>query len=84
MLTIFKEIFVWWNQQTLEQELYTIFFGKFVGRMIKAINIIKSKIRNRWVIYNDEIESTKITNEWYSWIHFMPNKNRKNKRYKNL
>ena len=26
-----KQIFTWWNSQTLGTFLYTIFFGKFVG-----------------------------------------------------
>ena len=31
MLTFFKEIFTWWNGQTLGTRLQTIFFGKLVG-----------------------------------------------------
>ena len=29
---MFKQIFIWWNQQTIGTRLYTIFFGKYVGR----------------------------------------------------
>ena len=32
MLTFFKQIFVWWNQQTLGTRIQTILFGKFVGK----------------------------------------------------
>ena len=32
MLTIFKQIFVWWNQQTLGTRIYTLLYGKFVGQ----------------------------------------------------
>ena len=31
MLTVFKEIFTWWNQQTLGTRINTILFGKEVG-----------------------------------------------------
>ena len=31
MLTFLKQIFIWWNQQTLGTRIQTIFFGKFVG-----------------------------------------------------
>ena len=31
MLTFLKEIFTWWNGQTLGTRLKTIFFGKLVG-----------------------------------------------------
>ncbi len=71
---MFKQIFIWWNQQTIGTRLYTIFFGKYVGRDNKGNKYYKSKLGKRWVIYSGEIESTSISNEWYSWIHFMPNK----------
>ncbi len=29
MLTLFKKIFTWWNQDTFGTKLKTIFFGKF-------------------------------------------------------
>ncbi len=74
MLTIFKQIFIWWNQQTIGTRLFTIFFGKYVGNDDKGNKYYQSKSGKRWVIYNGEIESTKISSEWYSWIHFMPNK----------
>ena len=32
MLTVFKQIFVWWNQQTLGTRLYTFLYGKLVGK----------------------------------------------------
>ena len=38
-------------------------------RMNMVINIIKSKKNERWVIYSKNIEATKITADWYLWIH---------------
>ena len=32
MLTLFKKIFIWWNQDTFGTRLQTIFFGKLVGK----------------------------------------------------
>ena len=32
MLTLFKKIFIWWNQDTFGTKLKTIFFGKLVGK----------------------------------------------------
>jgi NADH:ubiquinone oxidoreductase subunit len=29
----------------------------------------KSKKNERWVIYSKNIEATKITSDWYLWIH---------------
>ena len=48
MLTFIKQIFVWWNQETIGTKFYTIFFGKLEARMILETNImkIKKKIRD--------------------------------------
>ena len=32
MLTVFKEIFTWWNQQTLGTRIQTLIYGKYVGK----------------------------------------------------
>tara|TARA_B100001996_G_scaffold369759_1_gene343483 strand:+ start:927 stop:1286 length:360 start_codon:yes stop_codon:yes gene_type:complete len=74
MLTLFKEIFVWWNRQTLGTRLHTIFFGKFVGEDKTGNKYYQSKSGRRWVIYKDEIDASKISDEWYSWMHFTNNK----------
>ena len=74
MLTFLKEIFVWWNRQTLGTRLNTLFFGKFVGKDSYGNKYYKDKNDKRWVIYNGEVEATKIPQEWFSWIHHMKNK----------
>jgi len=74
MLTLFKEIFTWWNQQTLGTRFYTIFFGKLVGRDEFGNKYYQSKNGKRWIIYKGEVEATKIPGEWYSWMHFTNNK----------
>ena len=74
MLTLLKEIFTWWNRQTLGTRLFTIFSGKLMGEDIYGNKYYKSKKGKRWVIYKDEIDASKIPNEWYSWIHFTKNK----------
>ena len=74
MLTIFKEIFTWWNQQTLGTRIHTLIFGKLVGKDKKGNKYYKDKNNRRWVIYKDEIEATKIPQEWYSWMHYTNNK----------
>ena len=74
MLTLFKKIFTWWNRDTFETRIKTILFGKFVGQDTFGNKYYQSKGGKRWVIYYDEIDASKIPVEWYSWIHFMPNK----------
>ena len=74
MLTMIKQIFIWWNQQTIGTKIQTIFFGKFVGKDTFGNKYYQNKSGKRWVIYKDEIDASKIPNEWYSWIHFINNK----------
>ena len=74
MLTLLKEIFTWWNHQTLGTRLFTLFFGKLVGEDDFGNKYYESKSSRRWVIYKNEIDATKIPNEWYSWMHFTKNK----------
>ena len=74
MLTFFKEIFTWWNGQTLGTRLQTIFFGKLVGKDDSGNKYYQNKKGKRWVIYNGEVEASKIPNDWYSWMHYTNNK----------
>ncbi len=74
MLTSLKQIFTWWNHQTIGTKLYTLVFGKFVGKDEQGNKYYESKSGKRWVTYNGEIDASKIPNEWYSWMHFTNNK----------
>ena len=74
MLTLFKKIFVWWNQETFGTKIETLFFGKFVGKDHLGNKYYESKKGKRWVIYAEEIDASKIPVEWYSWILLTPNK----------
>ena len=67
-------IFTWWNKQTFGTFLKTLFFGKYVGIDSYGNKYYQSKNGKRWIIYNDEIDASKIPNEWYSWMHYMNNK----------
>ena len=68
-----KQIFTWWNSQTLGTFLYTIFFGKLVGRDEFGNKYYQNRKGKRWVIYKGEINASKITSDWFSWIHNISN-----------
>ncbi|WP_435148366.1 NADH-ubiquinone oxidoreductase subunit NDUFA12 family protein [Candidatus Pelagibacter bacterium nBUS_32] len=78
MLTLLKKIFTWWNQDTFGTMLKTIFFGKFVGSDTQGNKYYESKKGKRWIIYADSVDASKIPVEWYSWMHFTPNRIEKN------
>ena len=64
-----KIIFTWWNKQTFGTFLKTLFFGKYVGSDDYGNKYYQSKKNERWVIYSKNIEATKITSDWYLWMH---------------
>ena len=71
---IFKTIFTWWNKHTLGTYLKTFFFGKLVGEDQFGNKYYKNNKNEIWVMYASEIEATKITSEWYLWIHHTTDK----------
>ncbi|EDZ42929.1 MAG: NADH:ubiquinone oxidoreductase subunit NDUFA12 [Planktotalea sp.] len=63
-------VLTWWNGQTLNTQLFTWRKGVRVGEdelgNIFYENSDKSK---RWVIFNGEIEASKISPDWHGWLH---------------
>ena len=55
-----KILFTWWNSQTFGTFLKTLFFGTLVGKDKFGNKYYKNKKNERWVIYNKEVEATKI------------------------
>ena len=76
-------IFTWWNKQTFGTFLKTLFLGKYVGSDEYGNKYYQSKKGERWVKYKDNVESTKITSDWYLWMHHTVDKipDSKSKKY---
>ena len=68
-----KQIFTWWNKNTFGTFLKTLFFGKYVGSDEFGNKYYKNKKDERWVIYAKDIEATKITSDWFLWMHHTVN-----------
>ena len=77
-----KQIFTWWNKNTLGTFLKTLFFGKYVGSDEYGNKYYKNKKNERWVIYAKNIEATKISSDWYLWMHYTTDKIPDNKEKK--
>ena len=69
-----KVIFTWWNKQTFGTYLKTLFTGIYVGKDQFGNKYYKNKKNQRWVVYRNEVEATKITADWYHWIHYTNDK----------
>ncbi len=76
-----KIIFTWWNKQTFGTLLKTFFTGIYVGKDELGNKYYKNKKGERWVVYSKNVEATKITSDWFLWMHHtindVPNNNRK-------
>ena len=59
-----KQIFTWWHKQTFGTFLKTLFFGKFVGEDYLGNKYYSNRENQRWVVYKDNIEASKITSEF--------------------
>ena len=71
MIKFLKIIFTWWNGQTIGTFLNTLFFGKLVGIDDSKNKYYVDNNDRRWVIFNSEVEATKIPPEWHAWIHHL-------------
>lgn len=82
MKNFFLEIFTWWSSQTLGTRIYTFFRGKYIGSDNDGNKyyINKKNGENRWVIYNGQIDASKINADWHDWIHSRTNEIPKNKK----
>ena len=71
MTSFLKQIFTWWNRQTIGTFIYTLFTGKLAGRDEFGNKYYSNSKGKRWVIYKDKVEASKIPPEWHLWIHFL-------------
>jgi len=71
-----KQLFTWWNGQTLNTRFYTWRKGTFVGQdemgnsFYKAKSAIPDSIpERRWVIYKGYSEASQVGPGWHGWLH---------------
>jgi NADH:ubiquinone oxidoreductase subunit len=75
-MELLKQIFTWWNGQTIGTRFFTWRKGEHVGtdefgnRYYRARSAIPDSIpEHRWVIYNGYAEASAIPPGWHGWIH---------------
>ncbi|BAQ70170.1 NADH dehydrogenase [Rhodovulum sulfidophilum] len=66
----FLSYVTWWNGQTVNMRLWTARNGQKVGEDAQGNVFYRSKDgKRRWVIYNGEIEASRISPDWHGWLH---------------
>ncbi len=67
---ILREIFTWWNGQTVGTRVWTARKGQKVGEDEQGNQFYQTADgKHRWVIYNGECESSRISADWHGWLH---------------
>lgn len=69
-MSLFSQLFTWWDGQTLGTRLWTARNGQRVGEDGEGNTFYQTAdgVR-RWVIYNGEIEASRVGPEWHGWLH---------------
>ena len=72
-----KMLFTWWNGATLGTALFTSRRGRLIGMddqgnkyyVDKKNQSLNGKVR-RWVIYDGDVEASRVPPEWHAWLHY--------------
>ena len=64
------QLLTWWNNETLGMRLFTSRKGVKVGEDEQRNVFYETRDgRQRWVIYNGEVEASRVSPEWHGWLH---------------
>ncbi|HBS50084.1 MAG TPA: NADH:ubiquinone oxidoreductase subunit NDUFA12 [Rhodobacteraceae bacterium] len=60
----------WWNGSTLNTQIFTARKGIKVGEDDQGnIYYRNSDDSKRWVMFNGEVEGSRISPDWHGWLH---------------
>ena len=64
-------LLTWWNSQTIGTQIFTARKGIRVGEDAQGNVYYQTKdSKKRWVIYNGEMEASRVSPDWHGWLHF--------------
>jgi NADH:ubiquinone oxidoreductase subunit len=70
LLNSIGRVFTWWDGQTLNTQLFTWRRGIKVGDDAQGnIYYRNADDSRRWVIFNGEIEASRVNPDWHGWLH---------------
>lgn len=68
--SFFLRFFTWWNGQTFGTQLFTARAGEKVGEDDQGnVYYRTADDSRRWVIFDGEVEASRIAPEWHGWLH---------------
>lgn len=70
-MNFLKRLLTWWNTQTIGTQIFTARKGVKVGQDDQGNLYYRTADgKKRWVIYNGDIEASRVSPEWHGWLHF--------------
>ncbi|WP_380053120.1 NADH:ubiquinone oxidoreductase subunit NDUFA12 [Falsihalocynthiibacter sp. SS001] len=64
-------LITWWNRETLGMRWFTWRKGTKVGEDADGNQFFQNKDgTRRWVIYNGDVEASRVSPDWHGWLHF--------------
>jgi NADH:ubiquinone oxidoreductase subunit len=63
-------LLIWWKDQTLGTQIFTARKGVKVGEDAQGNIYYQTRDgKRRWVIYNGEVEASRVSPDWHGWLH---------------
>ncbi len=70
MWNFIKQLFIWWDGQTMGGRFFTWRHGEFVGEDEAGNKYYKNADSSkRWVVYNGYAEASAVPPGWHGWMH---------------
>jgi NADH:ubiquinone oxidoreductase subunit len=70
IVSLIRRVFGWWYVGSIGTIIHTFLFGVKIGEDSQGNEYYISKDKKkRWVIYNGEIEASRIQADWHAWLH---------------
>lgn len=70
VLNFVKRIFTWWHGQTIGTQIFTAIKGVKVGEDSEGNCYYRNRDDSRrWVVYNGEVEGSRVSPNWHGWLH---------------
>jgi NADH:ubiquinone oxidoreductase subunit len=67
---LLAQLFTWWNGETIATRLWTARHGRRVGEDAEGnVYYQTADGARRWVIYDGEMEASRVPPEWNGWLH---------------
>ncbi|MCX7560118.1 NADH:ubiquinone oxidoreductase subunit NDUFA12 [Sulfitobacter sp. F26204] len=67
--TVFRAL-TWWHGNTLNTQLWSWRKGVKVGEDDQGNTFFRNKDNTRrWVMFNGEMEASRISPDWHGWLH---------------